>query len=115
MLRKNDLVESVEIRVGTILGKHIELLLNHLSILLSKQKKNDFKPKDDVAEIFTGTTVADSCIAFLKKIYGVVGVTLDEENRQMYMSEVGNAFHSLLLEHYKKFGVNTSGGVILTK
>lgn len=33
----------------------------------------------------------------------------------MVLSEIGMAFHGQLLEHFKKFGVNETGAIVLTK
>ncbi|OLL26522.1 Exocyst complex component sec10 [Neolecta irregularis DAH-3] len=103
-------------KVNLIMQKTIESALNWLSILLSRQKRNDFKPKDDdEALINLQTMPCQTVVAFLGKIHSMANQTLEEETWENFLTEMGIGFHSLLLEHFKKFTVNYAGAIILTK
>jgi hypothetical protein len=41
--------------------------------------------------------------------------SLSGKNLESFFMEVAVAVHSLLLDHYKKFPVNPTGGLMLTK
>lgn len=48
-------------------------------------------------------------------MYANISVALTGDNLLNTLLMIGNEFLKLLLEHYKKFSVNSIGGVVLTK
>lgn len=60
LFHKNDFNTSIESKLNTILSKAItcilsilliEVITNKLEFLLGKQKKSDFKPKEDILSL----------------------------------------------------------------
>ena len=84
--------------------------------ILQRQKKTDFKPKnDDLAFASTNTEPCIGCCDFLAKIHEQATANLSGKNCESFLTEVGVAFHALLLDHLKKYPVSATGGLILTK
>lgn len=108
-------------------------IVSYLSYLLTKQKKNDYKPKnDELSFARTNTEPCELCCEFLSTIKDTINDGLSGKNAEAFFTEVGIVFHryvflylriesiliiclSLLLDHYKKFPVNPTGGLMLTK
>lgn len=102
-----------------------------LAILLGKQKKNDYRPKDEEMSFARNNTepCTLSC-EFLETVRESAREGLSGKNAEVFLTEVGVLFHTyilsinlrraelmgrLLLDHYKKFPVNPTGGLMLTK
>ena len=109
-------------------------IINWLSVLLNKQKKNDYKPKnDELSFARTNTEPCQLICDFLETVRDGTKEGLSGKNEEALLTEIGVAFHrwvngsrlsrgqreltefSLLLDHYKKFPVNPTGGLMLTK
>ncbi|TXT10705.1 hypothetical protein VHUM_02210 [Vanrija humicola] len=106
-------VMRIEGKTNEIIQKAIDLIVSWLSTLLQKQKKTDYKPKDDD---WRGNT--EPCILsceFLGKVKDIVDESMSGKNAEAVLTEVGVAFHALLLDHYKKYPINQVGGIMLSK
>ncbi|KAJ3091026.1 Exocyst complex component 5 [Quaeritorhiza haematococci] len=113
---KNDFLSTLEIKLNAVLQNQIDAVLQYLSMVLSRQKKTDYRPKDENVDISNLATLpCHQCCDFLRKMYLNVSQQLDGENLEIFLTEVGSAFHGLLLEHFKKFTVSHAGGLILSK
>ncbi|ORX63320.1 exocyst complex component Sec10 [Anaeromyces robustus] len=116
---KNEFISKMEQKLNVILQKQINCISNWLSVLLQKQRKNDFKPKEDSivsSSLCANTTACTSCVEFLEKTYRNMSKYLYKStNFQSFIVEVGIIFFEMLLEHYKKYGTNNTGALILTK
>ncbi|WVW78603.1 hypothetical protein I302_100562 [Kwoniella bestiolae CBS 10118] len=109
-------VVRMEGKINNVIQKALDAIVSHLSYLLTKQKKNDYKPKnDELSFARTNTEPCELCCEFLVTIKDTVNEGLSGKNAEAFLSEVGVSFHSLLLDHYKKFPVNPTGGLMLTK
>jgi len=85
-------------------------------VLLAKQKKQDFRPKDDDVSLTTlQTPTCLSVCVFLQKVAEISNGSLDGTNLESFLSEIGSGFRGLLLEHLKKYQVNQAGGIMLSK
>ncbi|KAG4101973.1 exocyst complex component Sec10 [Neocallimastix lanati (nom. inval.)] len=116
---KNEFISKMEQKLNIILQKQINCISNWLGVLLQKQKKYDFRPKRDsmVSSSLCANTVAcTSCVEFLEKVYRNMSKYLYKStNFQSFIVEVGIIFFEMLLEHYKKYIINSTGALILTK
>ncbi|CAB4489655.1 exocyst complex component Sec10 [Rhizophagus irregularis] len=113
---KNRFMMGVENKMNSAVQKMIDVIIARLSYLLSRQKKVDFKPKDEddiVASL--ATTPCNNCVEYLKKIHSSISQCLDGKNLEYVLIEIGVTFHSILLDHFKKFQVSAAGGLVLTK
>ncbi|KAF9896345.1 Exocyst complex component 5 [Lobosporangium transversale] len=107
---------NVEAKANATLQKEIDVILVWLETCLSRQRRVDFKPKDDEIDL-TGlaTKPCMDCCEFLRRMYEAIRKNIDGKNIEMFLMEVGIAFHGMLLEHFKKFSISPVGGVLLTK
>jgi len=51
----------------------------------------------------------------LEKVRDAARQNLGGKNLEVFLTEIGIAFHSLLLEHLRKFPVSATGGLMLAK
>jgi len=87
-----------------------------LSLQLAKQKKNDFKPRnDDLSFARVNTEPCELCCDMLERVRDAAKQNLSGKNLEVFLTEIGVAFHSLLLEHLRKFPVSATGGLMLAK
>ncbi|KAJ3216736.1 Exocyst complex component 5 [Dinochytrium kinnereticum] len=113
---KNEFMSSIEDILNQLLQKQIDAILAWAATLLSKQKKGEFKPKDETFESnVVATQPCQQCCEFMRRICATAQQSLDSENLEVFLCDIGFAFHGMLLEHIKKFTFSYSGGVTLTK
>jgi len=94
----------------------IVAVISWLSLQLGKQKKNDFKPRnDDISFARVNTEPCVACCDMLEKVRDAARQNLSGKNLEVFLTEIGVAFHSLLLEHLRKFPVSATGGLMLAK
>lgn len=106
----------VEGRCDALVQRIVDNIIAYLSNRLATQKKNDFAPKND--ELAFSRMNTDPCIACseaLERVGKVIRSSLTGKNAQSVLSEIGIAFHSLLLDHFKKYTVSAAGGLMITK
>ncbi|KAF8939975.1 exocyst complex component Sec10-like protein [Dissophora ornata] len=116
VIQKNKLMASVEDKANATIQKEIDVILAWLENCLSRQRRVDFKPKDDEIDL-TGlaTKPCMDCCEFLRRMYDMIRKYFDGKNIEMFCTEIGIGFHGMLLEHFKKFSISPVGGVLLTK
>lgn len=92
---KNTFMATIERKVNIVLQKSIEGITYWLSELLGRQKKNDFKPKDEeVAMMSMGTQPCMQCVDFITRVYRSASTALQGKNFEAFLRRIGNAFHS---------------------
>ncbi len=73
----------------------IEAIIAWLGLLLAKQKKLDFKPKnDDLAFARPNTEPCLLACAFLGKVRDVANASLTGRNAEVFLTEIGVQFHT---------------------
>ncbi|KAI8089981.1 exocyst complex component Sec10-like protein [Halteromyces radiatus] len=116
LVNKNKFLSTLETKVNSVVTRSIEAITYWLNETLAKQKKNDFRPKDEeVVMMSNGTMPCVYSVEFLTKIYRAAIKTLQGKNLESYLLNVGSEFHSLLVEHFKKYYVTPTGGLLVTK
>ncbi|KAH7930700.1 exocyst complex component Sec10 [Leucogyrophana mollusca] len=91
-------------------------IVSWLSLQLGKQKKNDFKPRnDDLSFARVNTEPCVACCESLEKVRDAAMQNLSGKNREAFLTEIGVSFHGLLLDHLRKFPVSATGGLMLAK
>lgn len=108
----NRYVRRCEISLNIIILDTIKLITARIAFLLNKQKKKDFLC-DNIVE--DDTEACEEVSQFLTYCHGNLCLYLRGPNLNNVLVKVGMSFLNQLLEHYKKFIVNSTGGIILTK
>ncbi|KAF9779455.1 exocyst complex component Sec10 [Thelephora terrestris] len=112
----NQTVSRIEGAANGFLQRMIDSIVAWLSAQLSKQKKNDFAPRnDDLSFARVNTEPCVACCELLEKVGDGARECSSGKNLEVLLTEVGVAFHSLLLDHLRKFPVNATGGLMLAK
>lgn len=110
----NNYISGCEMSLNLILGNSIESVTDRLNRLLQKQKKKDF-----VCEVIDTnqdyTEACESISDLLIDVYGIFKKYLQGENLNNVLIKVGMITLNLLLDHFKKFSVNSTGGIVLTQ
>ncbi|KXS21231.1 exocyst complex component Sec10 [Gonapodya prolifera JEL478] len=118
VLHKNGFFADMEDKINKLLGKQTDVAINWMSSVLGKQKKNEYKPKEDVMSSGITSLVTPTCVSlevFLRRVAAECPKSLEGENLNSFLRQIGTSLHSLLLDHLKKFSVNSMGGLFLTK
>ncbi|KIK67925.1 hypothetical protein GYMLUDRAFT_36733 [Collybiopsis luxurians FD-317 M1] len=112
----NQTVSRVEGAANQVIHRLTDTIVSWLSTQLSKQKRNDFKPKnDDLSFARVNTEPCVACCEMLEKVRDSAKTNLSGKNLEVLLTEIGISFHSLLLEHLRKFPVSATGGLMLAK
>jgi hypothetical protein len=93
--------------------------------LLAGQKKLDFRPKDSdldgtgragsgYFEALATTTCLSIC-AFINRVASLSAQAIDGQNLILFSCELALNIRDLLFEHFKKYQVNATGGLMVTK
>ena len=76
------------------------VIVNWLSTQLAKQKRTDFKPRnDDLSFARVNTEPCLACCDMLEKVRDAAKATLSGKNLEVFLTEVGVAFHGWALVH----------------
>ncbi|KAG6877239.1 hypothetical protein C0992_010465 [Termitomyces sp. T32_za158] len=112
----NQTVSRVEGATNHLLQSVTDSIVAWLCTLLAKQKRNDFNPRDDdLSFARVNTEPCLSCCEVLEKVRDMANQNLNGKNLEVFLTEIGIAFHSTLLEHLRKFPVSATGGLMLAK
>ncbi|KAJ1962730.1 Exocyst complex component 5 [Dipsacomyces acuminosporus] len=113
---KNQLMSRVEISLNLITNKLVGACIQWIGSILNKQRRGDFRPvDDDFSALEMGTQPCRQCTDYLFRIERVCRENMDKENQERVLSDIGNALHRLLMEHFTKFVVSVSGGLVVAK
>jgi len=114
----NQIVNRIETGVNNLLQRitdgtfalgsfHKPLLINILAIInwlsaqLTKQKRNDFKPRnDDLSFARVNTEPCALCCESLEKVRDAAKQSLSGKNLEVFLTEIGVAFHRRVVMHY---------------
>jgi len=73
-------------------------IINWLSFLLTKQKRNDFKPRnDDLSFARVNTEPCVLCCESLEKVRDTAKQNLSGKNLEVFLTEIGVGFHRYLI------------------
>lgn len=68
-----------------------------LSTQLGKQKRNDFKPRnDDISFARVNTEPCEACCESLERVRDFAKRSLGGKNLEIFLTEIGVAFHTLV-------------------
>ena len=103
-------------RINAVVSRTVDLILSWCNQILARQKRTDYRPNEDDIDLSTMQTASGVQLsAFLANVGRKASDTLSGGNLTSFLTEVGTRVHLTLLEHYKRFQVNATGGLLLTK
>lgn len=112
-------VEATEKKANAVLRSTLDVAVNWISKTLQQQKKLDFRPRDNDLEGLVDALQTPTCqaiCAFLTtRVATAAAQALDGHNLELFSSELARALHRLLFDHFKKFQVNATGGLMVAK
>ncbi|KAH9045459.1 exocyst complex component Sec10 [Lactarius pseudohatsudake] len=112
----NQTVSKVEGAANSLMQRLIDAIVSWMATQLAKQNKPDFKPRnDDDSFARVNTDPCIGCCEILEKVGIAAKQNLSGKNLEIFLTEVGVAFHSQLLEHLRGFPVSATGGLMLAK
>ncbi|OLY80903.1 Exocyst complex component 5 [Smittium mucronatum] len=112
---KNEFVVNIEKRSNTLMNRVVSTSMSWVSYVLGKQRKSDFRPSDQDLLLTFATTTCSTVTSFFDKIEMQCRTCLDANNQTRLLTELGNSLYSLLMDHFKKFTVSYSGGLVVSK
>ncbi|KAH6689151.1 exocyst complex component protein [Plectosphaerella plurivora] len=107
-------IEAIEKKTNAVMKSSVDVLTNWVSRALGSQKKLDFRPRDgELESLQTATCLQIS--TFLARASRQAAQAVDGQNIEVFASELAVAVLRLLFEHFKKFQVNATGGLMVTQ
>ena len=107
-------IEATERKTNAVMKSTMDVAINWVTKTLAQQKKTDFRPKDDEGLVAMQTPTCQTICNFLSsKVAAQAARAVDGHNLEMFSSELALAIHRLLFEHFKKFPVNGTGGLMV--
>lgn len=73
----------------------VTAIVAYLSAQLVKQKKTDFRPRNDELS-FVNTEPCDACCVFLAKVRDAAKKNLSGKNLEAFLTEIGVSFNTLV-------------------
>lgn len=122
--KTKEAIRRMEEKSSGVIQRTIDVILNWVTKLLASQKKADFRPRDnelDGGRAGSGyleslqTPACASICTFLARARVISSEALDGNNLQVFSSELAMGIRDLLFDHFKKFQVNATGGLMVTK
>ncbi|OWM88169.1 exocyst complex component SEC10b [Punica granatum] len=95
----------------------IETVMAEVERLLSaEQKATDYRsPDDGIAPDHRPTNACTRVVAYLSRVLEAAFTALEGQNKQAFLTELGNRLYKGLLSHWQKFTFNPSGGLRLKR
>lgn len=110
----NTHVKRTELLVNILLESLIEIYLVRFTSSLAKQKKKDFTPKTQ--ELLDQDTLpATEIVSDLQSLHAQASLYLVGDNLKSVLTRIGMDLYQLLVNHYSKFQVSSTGGIVVTK
>ncbi|KAI9753664.1 MAG: Exocyst complex component 5 [Lichina confinis] len=119
--RANTAIARMEGKVNSVMQHTVDVVLAWTGKLLQTQKKADFRPKDGAGEgggNWLNMLQTPTCLSvtnFLAKVKDALAQSIDGKNLELFTTEMAIGVRTQLLDHFKKFQVNATGGLMVTK
>ena len=111
-------IDAIEKKTNSVLKTTVDVVINAVAKTLATQKRTDFRPRDNDLESIVDALQTPTCQAIcvlLDKVAALAAQSIDGHNLDTFSSELALALFQLLFEHFKKFAVNATGGLMVTK
>lgn len=112
--RKREIMEQLELKLNNGLERSLTSYIGWIkSVLVTEQKKTDFKPENDMGlEHGECTSACSKVCRFVKSIVDKIQDCLDGENVIAVSNEFGMKFHKTILEHFQQFQYSLMGAMV---
>ena len=91
-------------------------ILENQRAALAQQKKTDFLPRDELGAVESlQTPTCTTTCAFLTRAARLLAQAVDGRNLEVLSGALALAVRRLLLDHFRRFRVNATGGLMVTK
>lgn len=123
-LQAKTAVERIETKTNTVMRSTLTVVLNWIIRVLATQKKLDFRPKDSDLDGSRGNSgyfealASAPCLSicnFLTRVTSLASQAIDGQNLEVFSCELAISVQDLLFEHFKKFQINATGALMVTK
>ncbi|KAF7559701.1 hypothetical protein G7046_g4458 [Stylonectria norvegica] len=112
--QKKVAIDNIEKKTNIVMKGSIDVVANWVIKSLGTQKKQDFRPRDGELESLQTTTCLGIC-TFLSRVNKLASQAVDGQNAEKFFSELALVLLKLLFDHFKKFQVNATGGLMVTQ
>lgn len=107
-------IGSIEQKTNNVIRSSVTVVSNWVAKSLGSQRKTDFRPRDGELDSLQTPTCLAIC-TFLSRANAHAVRAVDGHNLEMLSGELALAVLQLLFEHFKKFQVNATGGLMVTQ
>ena len=112
--QKKMAVDSIEKKTNNVMKSTIDVVVNWVIKSLGSQKKQDFRPRDGELDSLQTQTCLGIC-TFLGRVNKHASAAIDGQNADKFFGEMALAIVKPLFDHFKKFQVNATGGLMVTQ
>ncbi|KKA31151.1 hypothetical protein TD95_004865 [Thielaviopsis punctulata] len=113
--QKRNNISVLEKKANDVLKATVDVIANWVAKSLNTQKKLDFRPRDGDDFDSLQTPACQSICTFLARVRQAAERAIDGPNLEHFSCESAMAVCRLLFEHFKKFQVNATGGLMVTQ
>uniref|UniRef100_A0A9J7XY75 Exocyst complex component 5 n=1 Tax=Cyprinus carpio carpio TaxID=630221 RepID=A0A9J7XY75_CYPCA len=111
--KKKEVIEQMEVKLDTGIDRTLNCMIGQMKhILVTEQKKTDFKPEDENNVMIQYTTACSKVCAYVSKQVKRVRRSMDGKNVDTVLTELGVRFHRLIHEHLQQFSYSSMGGML---
>ena len=111
-------ISNLESKISLILNRTVDTSLFWIQKLLAQQKKPDFRPKEEEFERAVEMLQTPTCLSvytFLNKVSTSAAASLDGANLTLFLSDLAIGLRFAVLEHFRKFTISLTGGLLVSK
>jgi hypothetical protein len=112
--QKRVAISNIEKKTNDVMKGTIDVISNWVTKSLAGQKKQDFRPKEVELDSLQTQTCLNIC-TFLARAHRLARQAIDGQNSEKFFTELALVLLKLLFEHFKKFQVNATGGLMVTQ
>lgn len=112
--QRNMGIDAIEKKTNAVMKISIDVITNWVTKSLGGQKKHDFRPKGAELESLQTPTCLN-VFKFLGRVNKEASQAIDGLNAEKFFGELALSIHQLLFDHFKKFQVNATGGLMVTQ
>ncbi|EMR64708.1 hypothetical protein MGN70_005324 [Eutypa lata] len=112
-------IDAIERKANSVLRATVDVVVHWTGKSLSQQKKTDYLPRAELDELGAveslQTATCTATCAFLARAARAVAAAVDGRNLEVFGGALAVAVQRLLLDHFRRFRVNATGGLMVTK